>query len=292
MLGAERDRGDEQHEDRRRPARDGVRERVVRAAVRRGQQREVGELERGRRGDERPRLRLDAPGQRGRDGEHDHAGEHRHGRRRVRVLRARDQRVPAGVEHGRGEDACARAASARARHATSSANRAAVDVPARDRHADAQALRLHLAGQQRGERAGAARLGDDLRALEQQPHRGDDLRVGDGDDLVDELLDDRERQLARDVGLLAVGDRPRDLDRDPLAGGERAHEVVARLGLDADDPRVRATARRSRSRSRTAARRRRGRPAARPAGPRPRSAPAPRCPARPSRTGCRTDGSA
>src|SRR3954469_7991760 len=56
-------------------------------------------------------------------------------------------------------------------------------VPAGDRHADAEAFRLHPAGQQRGERAGPARLRDDLRAFEQQLHRGDDLLVGDGDDL-------------------------------------------------------------------------------------------------------------
>ena len=38
--------------------------------------------------------------------------------------------------------------------------------------------------------------------------------------------------------LLAVGDRARDLDAHALAGGERAHEVVAGLGLDADHARV------------------------------------------------------
>ena len=38
--------------------------------------------------------------------------------------------------------------------------------------------------------------------------------------------------------LLAVGDRPRHRDRDALARAQRARDVVAGLGLDADDPRV------------------------------------------------------
>ena len=68
--------------------------------------------------------------------------------------------------------------------ARSSAKRAAVDVAARERHADAQALGVDLARQQRGERARAARLGDGLGALEQEAHGVDDLGVGDGHDLV------------------------------------------------------------------------------------------------------------
>jgi hypothetical protein len=56
-----------------------------------------------------------------------------------------------------------------------------VDVPARDRHADATAGRdLHPPGEQRGQRARAARLRDGLQALEQQPHGGHDLVVGHG----------------------------------------------------------------------------------------------------------------
>jgi hypothetical protein len=38
----------------------------------------------------------------------------------------------------------------------------------------------------RRERGRAARLGHDLQALEEQPHGLDDLRVADGDDVVDE----------------------------------------------------------------------------------------------------------
>ena len=107
-------------------------------------------------------------------------------------------------------------------------------VPARDRHADAQARGVDPPRQQGGEGARAARLRDGLRALEEQAHRGHDLLVGDGDDLVHEALDDREGELARQRQLLAVGDRARDLDPDAFAGGERAHEVVAGLRLDAD----------------------------------------------------------
>ena len=136
--------------------------------------------------------------------------------------------------------ASARRRAAPPPRATSSAKRRGGDVAAGDRHADALAGGVDLAREQRGERAGAARLRDGLRALEQEPHGRDDLLVGDRHDLVHELLDDRERELAGDRQLLAVGDRARDLDPDALAGRQRALEVVARLRLDADDPRVRA----------------------------------------------------
>ena len=129
-----------------------------------------------------------------------------------------------------------------------------------------------------------------LQPLEQEAHRGDDLRVARHGDRADEPLDDRERQLARDRQLLAVGDRARHRDPHALAG-------LAASGACRRPPRARrrsracpARAPRPRSRSRRSARRRRrtraaGR-AARPA----RAARARPSPARPSRAGRRRGG--
>ena len=61
-----------------------------------------------------------------------------------------------------------------------------------------------LAGEQRGDRRGAGALDEELRPLEQQHDRVADLLVGDGDDVVEQLLEDRG------------GERARLLDRDPL----------------------------------------------------------------------------
>ena len=55
----------------------------------------------------------------------------------------------------------------------------------------------HAPGQQRGEGGRAAGLGDDLHALEEQPHGLDDLGVGDGHDVVDERADDLPRSARR-----------------------------------------------------------------------------------------------
>ena len=54
-----------------------------------------------------------------------------------------------------------------------------------------------LPGQDRGDRHGAGRLDDELRPLEQHEQRPGDVVVADRDDLVDELADDLEVQLAR-----------------------------------------------------------------------------------------------
>ena len=83
--------------------------------------------------------------------------------------------------------------------------------------------------------------------------------------------------------LLAVGDRARDLDPDALAGGERAHEVVARLGLDADHARVgRERLDRGRAAGEQAAAAEADEQDVERAA-RPRAARAPPCPGRPSR---------
>ena len=96
-----------------------------------------------------------------------------------------------------------------------------------------------VAGEQRRGGDRAARLGDELDAVEQERHRGEDLLVGHEHDLVDELLHHRERELAGLGQHLAVGDVAGDGDLDPLAGLERALGDGGGLRLDADHARVR-----------------------------------------------------
>ena len=98
-------------------------------------------------------------------------------------------------------------------------------------------FRPHVAGQQRRGGDRAARLGDELEAVEQERHRGEDLVVAAEHDVVDELAHDLERPLARLGQHLAVGDVARDRDLDPLAGLERALDDARRL--DADHARAR-----------------------------------------------------
>ncbi len=71
------------------------------------------------------------------------------------------------------------------------------DVPARHDHADPRARQRHRPAEQRRQGTGAAGLGDQLAALEQRPHRVDDLLVGHGHNLIDEPLDHRPGELAR-----------------------------------------------------------------------------------------------
>ena len=190
---------------------------------------------------------VDPPRERGRDREHGDAGEHRHGRGRVGVLRrprparSSPRAAPRRRERSRAPRGSAdelREARGGRRSRPRSSRRRAGPVASTLPASSAANAHAPLGSATVFARSNSRRMACD------------DLRVGDGDDLVHELLDDRERELAGHRELLAVGDRPRDLDRDALSGCEGAHEVVARLGLDADDPRVRATARRSRWRSR------------------------------------------
>src|SRR5439155_15529013 len=90
------------------------------------------------------------------------------------------------------------------------------------------------APQNRRDADGAARLDDELEPLEGEPHRLDDLLVGDGDDLVDEPRADLPREQARLRRLQAVRDRPRHVDPDTLVRGKRLPPVVTRRRLDTD----------------------------------------------------------
>ena len=114
------------------------------------------------------------------------------------------------------------------------AKRVGADVASGQHHADALVLHVKPAGQQRREGGGAAGLDHQLHALEEEPHRRDDLGVGHRHDVRGEGLDDGPGELAGGGGLLAVGDRPADVDAHALAGGQRAGHVVTGFGLDAD----------------------------------------------------------
>ena len=69
-----------------------------------------------------------------------------------------------------------------------------VDVAAGEDHAGL-VVPGHLAREQGGDRRGARALDEQLRALEQEHDRVADLLVGDGDDVVEQLVEDRGRQL-------------------------------------------------------------------------------------------------
>jgi len=112
-AGAERDDADEQDEHGGDPAGDRVEERQVGTAVRRGEQREVHELERRGHRDERPHAGVDvAPGQRSHRCEDQHRGRHRDRRRRLRVALAGQEQVPERVQE-RGPE---RESEGRSRH--------------------------------------------------------------------------------------------------------------------------------------------------------------------------------
>ena len=165
-----------------------------------------------------------------------------------------------------------------ARAGQSPAKRSAPTFPPGDDDADRRRVDEPFA--QRGDPDGAARLDDELQPLEREPHRLDDLRVGDGDDLVDEPRGDLPGQLPGRVRLQPVGDRARHVDRRPA----RPRRTNAASRRPPPARRRRRASRRgpwrsSRSR-RSARRRRRARPACR-RRRRPRSARARRCPARP-----------
>ncbi len=68
------------------------------------------------------------------------------------------------------------------------------------------------AGEEGRQGAGAAGLDDQLAPFDEQAHGGEDLVVGDGDDVVDESVDDRPGETAGLGELLAVGDRRTDGD--------------------------------------------------------------------------------
>ena len=113
-----------------------------------------------------------------------------------------------------------------------------IDVPARQQRAH-RALAVDLAGQQRRDADRAGALDHQLRAFEQQRDRLADLLVADLDQLVEQVVEDRHRHLARVLDRDAVGDR-----------------VRAALGMHADRGAPPAAARASRSRCRRRGRRR------------------------------------
>ncbi len=95
--------GDEEHEDRRSAARDRVDDGERRPAVRRGEEREVRELEQPAADEPRPRRRLDVPLDDGDGREHELRREQRDDCGRLDVRRTGEQQVPQRVEHRRRE---------------------------------------------------------------------------------------------------------------------------------------------------------------------------------------------
>ena len=85
----------------------------------------------------------------------------------------------------------------------------------------------------RGEAPGG--LDDDLHAQRKQPHLGAQLLVADRDDIGDQTLHDRERELSERRGLCAVGDGLRHRDAHDAPAAQRLLRVVARLRFHADD---------------------------------------------------------
>ena len=98
-----------------------------------------------------------------------------------------------------------------------------VDVAPGEDEPDPQAAHRQAAGQDRGDGDGPGGLDDDLEPLPDEPHGGEDLGLGGGDDRVDVPLDHREGARA-ERGAQAVGDRPgvaRGEDRAGLAASGR-----------------------------------------------------------------------
>ena len=113
----------------------------------------------------------------------------------------------------------------------------------RGRHVAAADDRNHLhpreprSGERGGDAGGAARLRDDVRLAGEPLHGAGDLVLAHGDDLVDETLDVRERQVARTHRQQAVGDARGRLERDRRPGRERPGHLRGALRLDANDAR-------------------------------------------------------
>ena len=102
-VRAEHDGAADQHQHRRRPARDGIDEGEVAPPVRGDQQREVGDLECGRRCDVRNRGALHRPRRRRDRREQQHRERHPCGGPRPDVVGAVQEHVPARMQHRRRE---------------------------------------------------------------------------------------------------------------------------------------------------------------------------------------------
>ena len=181
------------------------------------------------------RPRLDPPGQRGRDREHHDAGEHRHGGGRVGVLGARDQRVPARVQRRGGEDDRERGEPV-SRRAPRSAPRPTLppEIVTPTRRPRASTLPASSAANALAPlgsatvlaRSNRSRMASTISASETVTTSWTSSWIT-GNVSSPGIGSCWPSAIVRGTG-----------DPDPLARGERAHEVVARLGLDADDPRV------------------------------------------------------
>ena len=73
--------------------------------------------------------------------------------------------------------------------------------------------RVELAGEERGERRGARAFDDALLELDQAQDRERDRRFVDGDDAIDDALDDLERHVAELRDSEPVGERRRQATR-------------------------------------------------------------------------------
>ena len=121
-----------------------------------------------------------------------------------------------------------------ARGLTSDGEPRRVDVAARQHDTDRDRSR-HRAAQHRGQRARTARLDDRSSCRSNMNAMASTIsRQSTSDDLVDQLADHRERQLARRRRLLPVGDRARHRDRDTLRPRPATARRRRRRGLDAD----------------------------------------------------------
>ncbi len=85
-----------------------------------------------------------------------------------------------------------------------------------------------------GQRERSGGLDHHLHALGEEPQRLDELRVGHGDDLVHQPLDDGEGDFPGRLGLRAVGDGAGRLDAHDVPGAQRLLHIVAGLRLHAD----------------------------------------------------------
>jgi hypothetical protein len=92
-----------EREHRRQAARDRIDEAQLIAAVRRGEERDVRELQGGRGDDERDRRALHPPRERGRHDQRRHQRQQRDRRGRLRVPLACQQEVPERVQRGGAE---------------------------------------------------------------------------------------------------------------------------------------------------------------------------------------------
>jgi hypothetical protein len=96
-----------------------------------------------------------------------------------------------------------------------------VDVPAGEDDRDWARGAAHLAGEQRRDADGAGALDHELGALEQEDDRFADGFVVDVHQVVEDVVEDRHRQVARLLHVDAVGNRE-----------------AGQAGLDADDPEI------------------------------------------------------